>query len=572
MKKIGIFPDGHKGETARPAWQIALCYGIAFLTAALPLFLYGQGWTGEVVILLEHLLKNQQDTLHYLASAYMDTESPAGTDPTRILHALPIALALWTPNPARVLDAALLITWVGLGMSVWKLTLLLFPAHRNGAFIAGMITVLTAFDVSQLHVSYYPHLLGVLLFVLALILLIRWWQDGGAPLLALSCAMLSVSMLIYGLAAPSIPFALALLLVLSLVERKPLLPELRRLFLAAAAWGLPLAAYAAVLLVYASFFPEESSSAKALTFSFTLEQVPLWGRMVLLNFVPVAWLYPHPFFWGQTMAYSGWVVAATAAGAAMLAILAAVVMDGGARETSPRPIVSRRFLLLGAALIVMIVASNISFSNLMHAGMMFRTHLVSQVPAAVLLGVALSALWDRERFRRAGIALTTLVFFCGAWSVAERSRHLVSTWQSHHLELASLAEELTHIPDTADIVLFDPPGVPYIATVASWHARGWTGILRGEVQPRDHFFLWSPDREANCIPQGEKLLCSGESQSRIEFAAKNLVILGYDLNDGKYHVMKKGRLFNAEGYRPGKLMANYTRPLPEFAQKIIEGQ
>jgi hypothetical protein len=555
-----------------PAWKIATCFVLSFLIAAAPLFIFGQGWTGEVVILLEHLMKNQNSTLHYLASAYLDPENAMATDPTRILHALPIALALWTPWPDRLLDAALFITWIGTGMSVWKLALLLFPANRTGAFIAGMITTLTAYDASELIVSYYPHLLSVLIFLLALILLIKWWSNGHSFLLVFSCILLSISLMIYGLAAPSIPFALILLMTLSLVDNKPLKLEFQRLALAIIFWGVPLAIYATVLFRHSSSIPKGTSTAAAVSFPFTLDQLIVCFRMVLYNFNPFGWLDAYPFFWVSTMTYSYWVMIATAAVATIWGVFAVAVLDNGYMAESPHLFEWRRFLFLGAVLFSMLVASNISFSNLVMAESMFRTHLVSQVPAAILTGYLLSTLWHSNRILRlAGITLTIAIFFCGALSVAARSHHLVSTWKLHRTELRSLADNVTYIPNDMNIIIYNPPGTPYSATEVSWLARGWLGIIRGVVQSQDHFSLWSPGVEAICEPDGEKLFCFGNGQPLVQYDVSNLVILSYSAVDSKYHILdgNDGELPLSTNYTPRKHLLDSPYPLPELAIKII---
>ena len=131
---------------------------------------YGQGWVSESVLVMR-LFGPPHSGISYFF--------PIVADQTRILTALPLAVAALTPWPEWSIAALLVATWLLVAGTTYAITSRLFPDNPTAAILAFLVAGTTAYDISLLHAGYLPFLITSLLHMAGLLALLVYCEKIG---------------------------------------------------------------------------------------------------------------------------------------------------------------------------------------------------------------------------------------------------------------------------------------------------------------------------------------------------------------------------------------------------------
>lgn len=499
---------------------------LLYLAATLILFVEGipQGWIGEVVLNLDHIFLNSSNLLTYFFEPLVDR--------TRILISVPYAFAFLFPEPDAVMAALVILLWAGLASATRNLVLELFPSAYGAAFLAGVFAVTEAYDTSALMSAYIALYFPALLFLWAMILLVSWLRTNSPTKLLGSGLLIAVSLFTYGAAAVVVPFGPILVLLLEWFATSSFHSSLRRSVMAAVAWGIPTVLYAGLTLLEL-LDPASYLRTAGLTLHSATEQFSSAVTLFGMNFAFPLWIREVGTFAAPPRLFPAWLMWLQAAAVAVLAIPLAILASQISMATGRRS----RTVAIVSILVAMIAACAVSASFVHGSQEFLRTHIVSRLFAAIVWGVTLAGLLGAERLARlTGLCLCFLLVLCGGWTVADRGSYLTSIWARHREEIRSLVAPVASLSDSGFLVLYIPPGSGYTATVASWHARAWMDLIRGEFVPDTAFFLWSRERGSICRAGLDGLDCTGEQPPR-HIPYSKLVLLEYAKSTCRFNLV-----------------------------------
>ena len=535
---------------------------LPLLICLLPL-VYGQGWVAESVLILRHFAPPNAGIKYFF---------PIVADPTRILTAFPLAVAALTPWPEWSAAALLVATWLLVAGTTYAVTSRLFPENRTAAILAFLLAGTTAYDISLLHAVYVPILITSLLHWSGLLALLVYCEKRSIRWLLGSSLLQIASLLTYATTLPAIfigPFlALAFIAGTSDFRR-----ALRPFTAIAVAWWTPAICYLGAL-AWVATQPRNYITGGALTL-----QSPsgfLWSALKLIakNFDPIVWLHPHPYFGNPPRIIDPGVVWG-------LAILATALMVplviGASRADAGRvPLRKSRWVL--AALFLTIVGSNLATVMVQESQLNLRTHVISRLYAALIIAVLCSTFLRSRKiaFFATGLIVTVPILAVGAWTVADRAAYLTSIWPRHRTELRSLDDLVQRIDRRAAIVLFEPPGAGYTATIVSWHALRWIVFMRGDGSSPPQFAIWSPARKADCGVHGPNLECEGDVQPLTKIPLRQLVLLRYDIGDCRFKLVDNEWVddslpYSPPDYAPQAWMLDQPLPSGEYFRRLVYG-
>lgn len=474
-----------------------------------------QGWVGEVVLNLDHIFLHSNDLVSYFFAPLVER--------TRVLMSVPYAFAFLFPEPDVVMAAIDLLLWAGLGLAARNIVMELFPSAPGAAFLAGLFAITQAYDTSALMNAYIALHFSALFFVWAIVLLLAWVRTGSPWRLIASGLLIMASLFTYGAAAIVVLLGPVLVLIVESFARSSFSAGLRRSMIAAVIWGMPAGLYAGLILLEL-LDPASYLRTAGLSFHSSADQSSAALTLFDMNFDFPSWIRTVGTFGAPPRLFAAWLVWSQAATLAVIATPVAMLVSRNGAADSPRS----RTLVLSAVLIAAIVACAATGSLIQGRHEYLRTHVISRLFAAILLGLAVDGLLrSRRLLRLAGLSLCFLLLLFGGWTVADRGSYLSSIWSRHREELRSLVAPAASLKKGSLLVLYVPPGSGYTATVASWHARAWIELIRGEMVPDSAFFLWSSDRASSCRAVGDGLDCAGEQPLRhIPYA--RLVLLEYE--------------------------------------------
>ncbi len=518
---------------------------------------WGQGWIGESVLLL--LTFNGG-----VGNLFAPVQ-----EPTRILIRMPLALALLSPWPEWVIASLVVGSWLLAAGITYAIVVRLLPGDRIAAVVAFFLVGTSAYDTSLLRDAYLGNNIAAVLHWMGILALVIHCEKRSARWLIASAALQCLSLLMYGTAVAAI--GVGPLLAVALIATRFGYRQAARSFVPIAlAWWAPLVVYLTV--VARSAMEPASYIARGLRFGSGSAALVL--RLIAVNFLPTEWLHPVPGFGNPTRIFGPAIVwtIASAATAVMLLLLAGALTakDRGASSFKVRGV----FALLAAA----IVLSNMATALVPGAAGVFRTHLVSRLYASVLIAALYAALL-RSRLaavRIAGGMLTLCFLLIGAWTVVDRADYLVSEWPQHRVELRSLDAIVRQIDPSAQIVLYEPPGAGYTATVAPWHASFWLSLIRGPFAGASTFALWSPDRGAVCRVLDTDLLCEGDMQPLLRFPLGRIVLLRYDVADCHIKLVDRRWVDSSKpdlphDYSPQRWMRRQSAAMSPLFGKLLYG-
>ena len=507
----------------RRRWLMWIPLAIPLLPLAL-----GQGWIGEVVFILLLFVRPAEGFSYFF---------PFFMDQTRMLVAFPFAVALLTPWPEWFIAALVVGCWLLLATITYAITTRLFPEDRTASVLATFLVGVTAYDTSLLHAGYVPLLVASLVHWSGLLVLLIYCGKRSMAALVGSALLQSLSLAIYATAFPAI--AIGPFLAFAIIASKSgYRASIRPAAAAAVAWWSPVIVYLCALAWVAKHPKSYVTAGGGLTLESPAKYLSLVTQLIANNFNPVAWVRPAPHFGNPPRLLDPvliWGLAGLAA-AVMILLLVCASRAGPGRPTSQ--LHKARWVL--ASLVAAVVVSDMATALLQAASMNFRTHLVSRLYAAIIIAV-LGSTYLRSTYplvRALAVVVTFVVLLAGAWTVADRATYLASIWTRHRTELRSLDVAVRKIDPGAAIVLFEPSGAGYTATVAPWHAGPWLSLIRGADLPLGKFALWSPDRGAICETRGVVLHCYGDQQPAVDIPLEQLVLLRYDVTDCRFKVVE----------------------------------
>ena len=534
---------------------------LPLLICLLPLA-YGQGWVSESVLVMRYFGSPHTGSSYFF---------PLVADQTRVLIALPLAVAALTPWPEWFVAALLVATWLLVAGTTYLITFRLFPENRTAAILAFLVAGTTAYDISLFHAGYLPFLITSLLHWAGVWALLVYCERRSIGWLLASSFLQIASLLMYATALPAIlagPF-LALAFIAS---RSDYRRALRPFVAIALAWWIPAICYMGAL-AWVAMQPGNYITGGGLNLKSPVRF--LGSAMILVgnNFNAMAWLHPHPYFGNpQRIVDPGVIWALAGVATALMVPLLIGASRAGAGVVSWR---KSRWIL--AALFLAIVVSNLATVMVQASNLNFRTHVISRLYAAILIAVFCStflrsrniALWT------IGLAVTLSLLAIGAWTVADRAAYLVSIWPRHRTELRSLDNLVQTIDRRAAIVLFEPPGAGYTATIVAWHALPWIMLMRGD-DSAPPFALWSPARKADCSVRGANLECEGDVQKLVQIPLRQLVLLRYDIGDCRFKLVQNEWVDNSlpsppPEYSPQSWILDRPLPSGDYFRRLVYG-
>lgn len=498
---------------------------LPLLVVLLPLA-YGQGWVSEAILVMRYFDFPPTGIAYFF---------PLIADQSRVLIALPLALASLTPWLEWTTALLLIATWLLVAGTTYAITERLFPGNRIAAILAFFVAGTTAYDISLLHAGYLPFLITSLFHWAGLLALLVYCEKRSIIWLLVSSLLQIASLLTYATAVAAIfvgPF-LALAIIAS---RSDLRAALRPFAAVATAWWIPVFGYLAAL-AWVALQPGNYITGGGLTWKSPASFLGSTVRAVAINFDVMAWLHPNPYFGNPSRIFDPeamWALAILATGLMVPLLIGA--SRAGAGRVSLR---NSRWIL--AALFLAIVGSNLATVMVQASNLNFRTHVISRLYAAILIAVLCSTFLQSRNIAlwTIGLAIALTVLVIGAWTVADRASYLTSIWPRHRTELRSLDSLVQKIDRKAAIVLYEPPGAGYTATIVAWHAVPWIMLMRGDGSPPSQFALWSPARQADCSVRGVNLECQGDVQPLTKIPLRQMVLLRYDMVDCRFKLVEK---------------------------------
>jgi hypothetical protein len=524
---------------------------------------FGQGWIGEVVMTMQPFIAPAHGVAYFLVPTVEDS---------RIFNGLPFAVALLTPWPEWSVAALIVLSWLLTAGTTYAIVARLLPGDAKTALLAFFVAGTTAYDIALLHASYLPLVLAALLHWAGFLAMLVYCEKRAPAVLVMSSALQFVSLFMYGTAIAAIAVGPIVAFAILAREHGPR-AAVRPVAAIALAWWAPLLAYLGAL-AWVAMQPGNYLTTIGLHAEPSARIAWLFVRLLAKNFDPTDWLNPAPYFSDPPRL----VGRAAVWQLAILASALMVLLLAGAERARGATARTDRMRWIWAALLLCVVVSNLATTPLQSAYLGMRTHLVSRLYAAILIAVACTTLLaSRNAGVRAAAALLTVACLAvGAWTVADRGSYLASIWPRHRTELRSLDALVRKIDPKAVVILFEPPGAGYTATVAPWHALPWLMIIRGSANPPAQFALWSPDRDANCAVAGAELRCDGDMQAPVRVPLDRLVLLRYDKTNCGFHLVEDEWVGPSPqspppGYAPRQWLLDQPAATASLFQRLVYG-
>ncbi|MFO1413944.1 MAG: hypothetical protein U1F10_08555 [Burkholderiales bacterium] len=533
---------------------------IPILVLLAPL-LYGQGWIGEVVMILLPFRNPPSGIAYFIIPS---------TEQTRVFNSLPFALALLTSRPEWAIGGFIVSTWILTAAITYLVARRLFPEDPRLALLAFYIAGTSAYDISLLQTAYLPLFMAALLHWVGLLLLLQSAECRSRARLLASSLLQLLSLFTYANAVAAI--ALGPAIAYAICRRRTTAADAYRSARAAAtAWWPPLAAYLAALAWVAQQPGNYITSLGGLRFEPSWKLSVSVMRLFAENFNFYDWVDFVPFFGNapRIISFGVSIVVTTLSAAAMLFIVSC------GREAKEPGVERAGTGLLIAALLAAVLASNFASSLIQLADINLRTHLVSRLYAAVIIAAACAKLLRSRKVvvLVAGGVLTSAYIGVGAWTLVDHANYLVSQWPRFRAELQSLDDVIRHVDPDANVVLYVPPGSGYIATVAPWHARPWGLMMRRSDRGFPAFVHWSPDRGSGCTLEGSSLACIDESRNVRRILVAKTVVVHYDPHDCRIKVVTDRWMDNTislpADYQPRRWLRESADEPTELIQKLL---
>jgi hypothetical protein len=481
--------------------------------------------------------------------------------PTRLLGGAPYVLAAASRAPSAVLQALLGLSWLLSGFAVFALTRRLFPWSRTLALTSGALAVTATSDLLTNATSGLAYVFSGLTFVAALVLALRFLEEGRPSSLLAAALVLNAGFLTSDGAAPAA--ALAPLLFLAVRGR----PD-RAFRVASVCWVLSVLPWAFAFLLFVR--DPASYAAVALAPFDAARQGRLAIALTAHDFMPWRWAWRRPVWIEHLPALLPAWVYAVAALAGTAAFVASALAAPEAAEGEEPGDAGRRVRRSAAVLALMVVATHAAFSGVQLAEVRFRTHLVTRLLASILVALAARAAARRLRFPRLAPALPALFVGLGVAGGLERQDTYLATWERQRAELASILEAAPAVDPGATLVLsLEPDPGGFQATRVPYLASAWMFLLREDTSLADRTVVWLPGWGADCRPERPGLVCAsaiGAAPGAIPW--DRLVLLSFDAASGRYGLV---RSITASGgaYRPEALVR--PAPLSARARALLGG-
>ncbi len=528
------------------------------------LFAFDRGmWHDEILLLYIVLAKSGG----LLAKLFV----PAGS-PTRILQATPFALAQWSGSPVFVMQALYGLTWFSTGVLAYVLTLRLFPRHIWLAFIVAALTLSASSDFTTNSLFALGISMSVGFYFASVVCLIMFWQNGSRMWLLPTGLCLSLSVWIY-----DATFA-AVLLTPALLWALEDLRFTKRLLKVMIFWYGLIVPY---LIVFTSFLLDPSSYAGRALLPMTL--AVRFKRTIMLfsnNFTPWIWaLNRRQWFPALPSVLPGSLRFALALAGTIAFLLAAVWLLNRQFKTSSQPREeSRRFILVCLISLLMAFSSNAIYSSVHFSDVFLRTHWVSRVWASLavsLLSYGLGLFVLKRPY--IALILPTIFLGFGIYGGLERQDYYLAYWRQHKAALQSIVEQIPGLKPDAQLIIYAPPGSPYLPTTATYLAQSWISYLYEDPSLATRVFLWSKDRNSSCKAESHAFVCQGEGDpSPVVLKYSRSVLLIYSPAQNRYvlqdHIpsfLIGNAVMNPGDYNPKANIVN--RPLPNYVYSVLYG-
>lgn len=481
--------------------------------------------------------------------------------PTRLLLGAPYVLAWHSQAPALVLELALGCGWLLSGFAVLHLAARLFPGSPGVALASGALALTASSDLltgSSLGVGY---VLSGLSFTAALAAALRFQETARGSALAAAAVLLNVGLLFSDGVTAAAP--LAPLVFVAARGRWD-----RRVAVASGAWLLSALPYGVAYLLFLR--APGSYAAVALAPFDAVRQTRLTAALTFHDFAPWRWAFRRPTWIEDLPAIlPAWLYVAAALAAAA-AFVAAAARAGDATAAADRA-EDRRRLGIAAALLLLVVATHAAYSGVQLAEVRFRTHLVTRLPASILVALAAAAAARRLRAPRLGLALTTSFVALGVAGAVERQDTFLANWRRHRAELSSIVEAVPALSPGATLVLSlapDPGG--FQATRVPYLAEAWLSILHDGARPAPRVVVWLPGWGRSCREGGAGLECrdAAGAPPADTIPWDRLVLLSFDAAASRYRLVPSVAA-SGGAYRP-QVLVEPSRPSPR-ALSLLAG-
>jgi hypothetical protein len=554
-----------------PEWLVIVGVYMTLTVLVWGLFALDRGTWQDEVIILNPIQSQSGNPLAQMLTPIVT--------PTRILLGTAFAFAQWSGSLILfVLQFLYGLTWFGTGVLAYLLARRLFPQHAWLAYIAGALTLSATGDFTVNYLCTLGIALSVALYFASVVCLLQWWQDGGRKWFGATGVCLSISVWMYDAVLAAILLTPGLLWALDNFRLT------RRLTKAMLFWYGLMVPY---LIVFTAFLLNPASYAADVLVPMTLGE--RFERTMLLfgnNFTPWKWaLGRRQWFPALPPVLPRDLRLALTLVGTLVFLGAAVWLWRRQPEARDQPRKGGlRFALVGAICLLMALASNAIYASVQYSQFFFRTQWVSRIWASLALSLLAYGL-GVFALRRPYLALILPTVFVGfgIYSGLERQDYYLGYWRKHQAELRSIVEQVPGLQPDARLILYVPPGSPYLATEATYLARSWLSYLYGDPSLATRVFLWSSDRNTSCAAGADAFVCRGEVSQACydsgECAPETLpydrsVLLIYSPAQNRYVLqgcIPPGLLGNTpllpDGYNPRVHIVH--RPLPAYAQALL---
>jgi hypothetical protein len=457
-------------------------------------------------------------------SGFLDRCLTPATTPTRVLWSVPVAISLLFPTPMLVLQLFYGATWLLGGLLIYAILRVLLPGAQWVAFVGGCVALTSTGDfLTDCLVSLGYEMCAVFYFT-ALICLLRWWRQRRAVWLLAAGASLAASVFTADGALVGVLLAPAFLWA-----SDDFRAVRRRFLLTSACWYAVVIPYGAQLVDLAR--QRQSYIVTAQTAMGVPARIARTATLFMHNFNPWAW-GPGRQNWMAAYPscipiWSRWVLAGLG-GIAFGVVAWRLWAD--AEEQRPAGLTPRSAIGLLILSLLVALGTNGIFSFVQFADKFYRTQVISRYWAALTIAMG-TYLLSRARLIARGLLLSPLVVFVGlgVYGGLDRQDYFLSYWLRHQRELWSIVKAVPRLRSSAYLVLYVPPGHPYLPVEAEYLADSWMVALYDDPSMWGRTFLWSPSRGSSCKNEGDQLVCQGEGRpvpERID--VERVVVLNYD--------------------------------------------
>ncbi|PYV91885.1 MAG: hypothetical protein DMG05_06075 [Acidobacteria bacterium] len=491
--------------------------------------------------------------------------------PTRPLCFLPFTLAHWLHMPILIPQLFFGAAWLSTGVLTNMLIRRLFPQHPPLALTAGAVALSASGDLTFDYTGAVGPYLSVALYLGATVAFLKWWQEGSRPALVWTAICLLSSVWMYDAALAAVLVTPALLWLVGGSRWS------HRLARAALFWyGL---ATPYLLALFHFVWKGELYAAVALRPMTLPDRLIRTSSLFLHNFTPWVWAlkrrqwFPSP---EPVLSPQFRLLLATFGAAGLLATFVWIwrrQKEQSARIRWPGGFVA--FCMAAA------FGSNAIYASVQFSELHWRTQLVSGVWVSVI--VSLLGFWIGGIVQKPLVGAMLPLIFCafGLYGGLERQDYYLGYWRRHQTELRSIVEQVPSLAPDANLVLYVPPGAPYLLTEATYLAHAWLSYVYGDPTVARRIFLWSEDRKTGCKIQGDFLACKSEPEQppNLRYPIAKTVLLAYDPADNRYMLENHfpAALAISDGASPAAVrtytpLANIqNRPLSAYSCSLVNG-